>query len=606
MMDSRPSDGDRDFGRRRTRYERLMDAMRAYGQVPQSMIPAGSGFKIESARGPRYLKRFRYGPQELWFIHYCLEHLRGRGFAPAPRVYMTLAGRPYVDVDGEVYYLQDWLELARPDFGDPGTLRACAELMAGLHRAGEGFSPPAELAGVRIQYGSWLDKCIKRLREIYGFGELAEDSTQGQKFDRRYARVAPVFYRQAEEAVRRLAELPLADLAEKERQAGTVCHRNFTPRNIALDDRSCLRILDFDNCACEIRLDDLARFIRRAAWLDLERAAFIVQSYGEARGRELSRDELALISAYLLFPREFWVVGRSRFHKHHRRERLLHRLAESAEDWGRFAEAVESLSTTVVQPTVQPTEAGTPMPAGLPEDVPIPEGPEQPLVPLVVTSAPEPWTEPLWRVDEAGPQPKLEEVSVVEEPTGHVPDVLWPPGDEPEPGVGTVPAHFPEGVKPYVLPAKAKAREAARRAVEPPAAAPATAEPVSEPVEPAAAEPAEQPASEERVASEPAEGDRPTEPTTAEVGVEAATLVAAAPEAEEMEGPQAVPAAAETVEGGPGVVEEAVPQDDDLPDEEYRTARGSLVTSGRTLVWGKWPKPIEPRGEGPEEHDSGA
>ena len=75
-MGNNSSGFGRGFGEQRVRYERLTEAVRAYGPSPYSVFPVGSGFKVETSRGPRYLKRFRYGPQELLFVYFCLEHMR--------------------------------------------------------------------------------------------------------------------------------------------------------------------------------------------------------------------------------------------------------------------------------------------------------------------------------------------------------------------------------------------------------------------------------------------------------------------------------------------------------------------------------------------------
>jgi CotS family spore coat protein len=565
------SSGFQGFSEQRMRYERLTEAVKAYGPTPYSVFPVGSGFKVETSRGPRYLKRFRYGPRELMFVYYCLEYLRGRGFDQASRIYLTMAGHPYVELDGEVFYLRDWFECVEPDFADPGTLKACARLLAEMHAAGEGFAPPPDLSEVRLEYGSWLDKCILRLREIYGYAELAEEDSQGLKFDRRYAKSATLFLRQAEDAVRRMAELPLTETAKRERELGVICHRNFTPRQIVLDERARLKPLDFDNCTREIRLDDVAKFVRKAAYLDLDKARFILQCYGDARGRELDAGELGLIAAYLLFPREFWVIGRSRFEKDHRRERTLRRLIENVDNWGRFADGIGGLRTAVTAPVsallAEDREETTGERPSLPEQFTFPDGPHQPLIPFPEDSAPAVRPLRLWRVDEVRIKPEHEEVSEVEKIAWQTPEPREQPVPEPE--IGTVPARFPDGVEVGKAAAAAAGQPTAGVQLEP-----APAEAVEEPIPVYA--PAGEPA--------PAAGE------PAPAAGEAAPAVA-----------EATPA---VLQVGPGIAEQpaaealgAVAPGMELTGQEYRASRAAIATSRATVVWGRWPKPVAPKSE---------
>jgi len=427
-----------EFAARRESYERLREAVRGYGFSP-ALIRAGSGYRVEGPTGPHFLKRFGHSPAEALFVYHGLEHLRSHGFPEAPRIHLTRDGRPFIAPGGELYYLQDWLDLTPADLTDPASLGAAVDLLCRMHRAGEGFTPPAELGDVRNDYGSWLDKCVGRLRELYSFAELAEDSRKESKFDARYAKASLGFARQAEEAVRRLADLPLARVAQRDRDAGALCHRNFTPGNLALDSRSRLRVLDFDSSAREIRLDDVAKFVRRAAGADADRAAFILERYAAGIGKALDETELGLLSAYLLFPMEFWSIGNSRFRKNRRRERALRRVLDAAEGWAAFSGALRELKldrpTTRTAPegphdvpASRATDATDPAPAmeaplsvqAAAEGMPVPDGPHLPSVPFDGPAGPPVSPEHLVRYDEVEVAPHAYPASWSAEP--------WSPG----------------------------------------------------------------------------------------------------------------------------------------------------------------------------------
>lgn len=472
---------ENDFAARRQHYELLRQAVRAYGFVPGAMVRVGSGYRVEGPAGPRFLKRLNYGPAEATFIYHALEYLRRNGFAEAPRINLTTDGVPFIVPSGELYYLEDWYDVAPADLSDPSVLGGCVDLMARLHKAGVGFTPPEAIADVRNDYGSWLDKCVGRLREMYSFAELAEDGKRSSAFDNRYARVSLLFARQAEEAVRRLAELPLAEVAKQERHAKALCHRDFTARNLALDARSRIRLLDFDNIAREIRLDDVAKLLRRAAYLDVERAGFIVDRYGQAMGRALSSEELALISAYLLFPAEFWSVGSSRFRKNRLRERKLRRLVRDSEAWASFAMALADLDVPRGELAGQDATRAAAERGRFPEHVALPDGPQLPSVPFTAEAEENSLAMPdieLVRFDHQGDKrvEQTEEVASIvtcredwigEESHDEPVEVPAPIEVNAQPEEETwAGAQLPEGAEPWVEPIQAAAEGTALPAAE--------------------------------------------------------------------------------------------------------------------------------------------
>ncbi|MDP2872407.1 MAG: hypothetical protein Q8P31_07730 [Bacillota bacterium] len=653
-MTSQDETNGREFAKQRDRYLQTMDALGAYGWTPMNLIPVGSGFKVESPRGPRFLKRFRFGPQEICLVHDMLEHLRSRGFDDAPRIYLTRSGEPYVHLDGEILYLQDWYDLSRPDIGEPGTLRTAVEIMARMHQAGERFRPRPGLGGLRDDYGSWLDKSVERLRDLYGFAELADEGRRDSRFDSRYAKAAPAFCRQAEAAVRRLADSTLGDLAQTEREAGAVCHRNFTPRNLAMDSRMRLRLLDFDSSGLEIRLEDLAKFVRRAAGLDLERAAFILQSYGQARGRPLSREETELIGTYLLFPMEFWAVGKSRYQKDHRRNRTLRRLLESAEQRARFAKIVGGLdlpAEPILVTLPGPGAVSGPEPVDTPD---VPDGPHLPATPvepdqleaipldllrmdaidlpagsfeeeaapmLEETPIYQAWTEPEPEEEDVlvFAQPAPEETPVAPEseaPAAEAKETALEPGlqlviplsaepetmagpvqqAEPEPGLGAEHKPEPEPVA-VTVPETVSAPKQAAVPASARASAPARRlvwGPLPHPVRP----PGEQKAvTVTGEITEPA-GDKETPPESP-TGDEAGDIPDEWPPALDVKPARA--ADLEEAAGTPPQAEAPAPDDlephDAAPAEDQAVQVAAAPPGPRTIVWSKWPSPVHPRQE---------
>jgi spore coat-associated protein S len=621
-----------EFAARREGYERMREAISHYGFAPGALVRVGSGYRVEGPAGPYFLKRFAFSPTEAKLMHEILEHLRIRGLPQVPRIHLTRDGQPFVSPGAEVYYLQDWLDLAPADLNDPATLATAVDLLSSLHRAAEGFLPSPETTGVREHYGSWLNKCVSRLRDMYSFAELAGDHRKESRFDARYAKASLQFDRQAEEAVRRMADLPLGRLADREREAGAVCHRNFSPRNLAMDGRSRLRLLDFDNAGREIRLEDLAKFVRRAGAQDLDRTAFILERYSQATGQTLGETELGLLSAHLLFPTEFWAVGNSRFRKDHRRERALGSILDRAEGWGAYANSVRQLKLPRVagelvlpafgtagpapRPAADPSPAPGSAAAGLgAADGPAPELPlpaDLPAIPVFMTERPPAEPLPLARLDLEAARRQL---ALPQEPKDAAADGRLARAGRKEDNMDLDSDRRPGGQEP-----------------EMPAAQPGWETEVAKYVAPAARE---QEVAEANVDSTIAAGAGAVADASVVAGAVAAVMAAAGgsgaaapgqPVAAAFDLPVASPpdasaaalapgaAAAEPLapahrffDAAPAVAEAAeftAPEPMTPPEPtraEFAEQRRQMASRASTIVWGKWPKPKPPSAAAPPE-----
>jgi len=320
-------------------------------------VPLRSGFLLKTREGAYHLKRFRYHEDDLWFVHDALAHLRNGGFRQVPELLPTREDRPFTNREGHIFYLVAWRPGGELDTTNPLALRQACRVLASLHLAARGFSPAPDLSAARVQWGDWRDKFRRRLEELVHYSAVARELRRESRFARRFSRHAQRFIDCGRRALESLDTLRLPERAEVARRRGELAHRDYIPANLIYHEGSVWPV-DFDNCACEIHLDDLAKFVLRAAGGELDRARFILQAYSQIL--PLDDEDIALIAAYLRFPHRLWSLARHRFDGGKSRKQALKALTRGLEAWLGFVDALGNIDAASLR---RGTGAGTPCPS---------------------------------------------------------------------------------------------------------------------------------------------------------------------------------------------------------------------------------------------------
>ena len=98
-------------------------------------------------------------------------------------------------------------------------------------------------------------------------------------------------------------------LVDKARKDGSVCHCDLSYQNILADGKD-VYVVNFESCAKEIKIYDLANLIRRKMrkcdW-NIGEAKFMLENYNKQNS--LSKDDLIVLRAILMFPQKFWRIA---------------------------------------------------------------------------------------------------------------------------------------------------------------------------------------------------------------------------------------------------------------------------------------------------------
>jgi CotS family spore coat protein len=146
--------------------------------------------------------------------------------------------------------------------------------------------------------------------ELDYFRRQAITEKDTSAFSRLYLRYFEPFYRQAVQSYERLLNSSYQFIAYEAFQKKTVCHHDFSCRNLLrVSDRQ-LCLVDFDYAIRDIRIHDLInlviRNLRHNEW-NIEVCNRILYEYHQ-RSR-LSADEIEVMHTLLTWPQDFWQVG---------------------------------------------------------------------------------------------------------------------------------------------------------------------------------------------------------------------------------------------------------------------------------------------------------
>jgi CotS family spore coat protein len=285
-----------------------------YGFEILSVIPYKEMLLLHTTDGKKLLKKSLSSTERLLFIHAAKEHLAGNGFSCTDRYAVTLEGNPFALLDGDCYTVIPVIEGRECNFDNRQDVIGSARLLASLHKASKGFIPPSACSP-RDDLGKLPSYFTKRLDEIKKMKKQAQ-KTRG-RFDGLFLEHVDYFYQLGESTIYQIAHSGYEELVKKAFAEGALCHHDFTHHNIICSEEG-LYLANFDYCCLELKVYDIANFLRRKMrkcnW-NMEEAGVILKEYNTLE--PLCEEELKTMKIILQFPQKFWRVANRYYNSRH-------------------------------------------------------------------------------------------------------------------------------------------------------------------------------------------------------------------------------------------------------------------------------------------------
>lgn len=276
-----------------------------FGLDVKNLVPHKDTLMAVTPQGRKIIRKIPFSVDRLRFIHGAKEHLFSNGFTGVDRYICTLDGEPYFLFDGSFYTMIDFLEGKESSFDNDADVQKAAVTLGLMHKASKGYVSPD---GCKIQddLGKLPGYFNKRLEDIK---KMKKQARKGKgRFDQLFLEQADHFCEMGEYAFCELLNSGYNALVDQTRQDGLFCHHDYTHHNILINEQN-VTVTNFDYCCYELRIYDLANFIRRkmrkCGW-DISKAEQIINWYNSIEA--LSSEEIVVMRIILEFPQKFWRV----------------------------------------------------------------------------------------------------------------------------------------------------------------------------------------------------------------------------------------------------------------------------------------------------------
>ncbi len=276
-----------------------------FGLDVKNLVPYKDTLMAVTPQGRKVIRKIPFSTDRLKFIHGAKEHLISNGFTGVDRYICTLDGEPYFSYEGSFYTMVNFTEGKESNFDNDADVQRAAVTLGLMHTASKGYVAPQDCK-IQDDLGKLPGYFNKRLEDIR---KMKKQARKGKsRFDQLFLEQADYFCEIGECAASELLESYYEQLVAETRQDGLFCHHDYTHHNILIDGQN-VTVTNFDFCCYELRVYDIANFIRRKMrkcdW-DISKTELIINSYTSVD--PLSDEELAVMGVILKFPQKFWRV----------------------------------------------------------------------------------------------------------------------------------------------------------------------------------------------------------------------------------------------------------------------------------------------------------
>ena len=278
----------------------------AYDLRISSIKPCRAGYILDTDNGKKYLRQCQCSENRILFVHDAKQHLHNHGFVNLDTYCVTIDEHPFIEIEGQLFILTPFIDGHECEFGDDADAVKAAQALAAMHKAGKGFKPQNGIF-MPNDLGKLTDSLSKRYDEILRMRRKAE--RERGAFDYIYLNCVDKFIGLAEQSLGLLGGPEYQRLIKKTLLEGGICHHDYSYQNIIMKG-PITYITGFESCGEEIRIYDLVNLLRRKMrkcnW-NAPKASLLLDAYSELE--PLSRDEIVVMKAMLLFPQKFWRVA---------------------------------------------------------------------------------------------------------------------------------------------------------------------------------------------------------------------------------------------------------------------------------------------------------
>jgi CotS family spore coat protein len=268
-----------------------------------------SAYKVETDKGLICLKKMRHGIKKAENGNNLVNELYDNGFKNTARYIKTKDDKLFVRFKHYIFYVTEWIDGKECDLNDINEAVNCCKLLANFHIAVNKISSKNLL--LRNNLKNWPQIFKININDLERFKRIIDGKKIKNEFDVTYYKYIDDFYQRGIAAISFLNKSNYYSLSKEANDLKTICHDSFYYQNILKKDDS-YYIIDLDSIILDLQVNDLGKLIRRLMFKnsyqwDFQKTKILIEAYNSCQ--KLSRSELEVMLALIIFPHKFWKLG---------------------------------------------------------------------------------------------------------------------------------------------------------------------------------------------------------------------------------------------------------------------------------------------------------
>lgn len=287
-----------------------------YNIKARNCIKMRNYYKIETDNGVVCLSRIRKGRRNVKNGSILADELIKNDFEHITKYIRTKNGELFIKYKKYYFYAFEWIDGEKININDINDVAMSAKLLAEFHIAASKID--MHKLKLKSNLKNWPLIFNNNLSELDKFKRIIERKKVRNEFDIAYENVIDDFHYRGMLALNLLNNSDYYEMSREASHNITICHDDFYCHSITRKNDE-YYITNLNKIIIDLQINDLGKYIRhimfkRGYKWDFNKAKEIIESYNSVR--KLTKSEVEVMLALIVFPQKYWKLGNRRYIKH--------------------------------------------------------------------------------------------------------------------------------------------------------------------------------------------------------------------------------------------------------------------------------------------------
>lgn len=274
-----------------------------------------SAYKIETDKGMFCLKRMKHGSKKAYNGNYLTTELKKNNFYNTAGYIKTINNKLFIHYKEYVFYITEWINGDECNMNDIKETINCIKLLANFHSACKNIDKSKLYINDNTKnLVVFFTHCVNDMKS---YKNVISTKRLKNEFDEEYENLIDKYCNLGLLSLKLLSESSYLNFLKNHENKKTICHNSFYYQNIIKKDDK-YYIIDLDSIIVDFEISDLGKIIRRLMFKkeydwNFDKAKLIIEAYTSIN--KLTKAELQIMLAIIIFPHKFWKLGKKRYTK---------------------------------------------------------------------------------------------------------------------------------------------------------------------------------------------------------------------------------------------------------------------------------------------------